>query len=220
MARATRTQPGERRSLNPRDQFGRLWATNIEIQTGDPTGGIFPAGWTDPLATPTKFVGMVRTPEGQTDLGRVEIQFERWIQERHQDEEQWWEQLHHNAQTMYKRLDADMVKNLDKDKFLLDLTGPKPFPSVAVLRKAAAGYRPFLGLQELSAQDRLELDRVTMADYQAGVTLTPEVGEGPPATYQEFVKWTMQTGQAKNLGESAALWRTHRELLNETAGAG
>ena len=211
MAKPPITQPSQRRSLNPRDQFGRLWHTNIEIATGDATGGIIPAGWSDPLNTPTHYIRVPRTDDGQMQLGTVEVDFPRWIHDHEAEEERWFTQLYQNAHSIYKTLDQSEVKNLVHDKYMTDITGPKPFPSVEVLKKAQQGYRPFLGLEPLSAEDRAMLGKRTLGDLLAPAPT--DVPEAPPENYQEFIGWAIRGKHAKNLGDAAALWKTHTANL-------
>ena len=71
MAAKARTQADYRRDMNPRDQFGRKWLTTIELMTGEPTGGIVPAGWSDPLRTPMQYLKVPRNADGQSELGRL-----------------------------------------------------------------------------------------------------------------------------------------------------
>lgn len=218
MAKQPVTQWNQRRFLSPSDQFGRKWHMSIEIITGDPTGAILPAQWDDPLATPGKYVEIPREG-GQTVLGRCEVRFDKWIQDIEQDERSWYQQLHENALQKYSHIDPLKVDELDKDKFLLSLTGPKPWPSSDVLRAAQQGHRGFLGLTEMTMDDRAALKKLTLRDLKAGAGLQSSVAgtEAPPAppeTYKEFIQWAYRFGGAKTLPEVGAMWQKHREALN------
>lgn len=223
MPRPQRTQHDQRRFIAPVDQFGRQWSMTIEIATGEPTGGIFHGSWEDPLRTPQKHVGMARQGES-TVLGQCRVDFDRWIAENEADEQRWYKQLFENAQTIYKKLEPGDVKNLEHDAYLLQLTGPKPFPATSCLRRAAGGYKPFLGLAPLSPQDRIDLAMPTLEDYTSGAVKvaaealaeTPTI-PAPPETYKEFLAWAFKHGGAKSLTEAAAAWREHREALAQPA---
>jgi hypothetical protein len=211
------TQADERRPMNPRDQFGRKWAMTIELKTGEPTGGVYPAGWADPLRTPMQHVRMTRNEDGQVEMGKVRVAFAEWRTEIEKAEQEWYVELHKNALHVYKAVDPSDVAKLDQDKFLIDLTGPKPWPSSEVLRQAETGDRHFLGLEPLTPQARAMLRMPTLADLKAGPAAvpTPMVAEDPftpPNTYQEFVSWVMRTGtvQPGDLKAAAALWKEHR----------
>src|SRR5437660_2838156 len=130
------SQAEQRRAITPRDQFGRKWGMHIEIATGDPTGGVYPAGWQDPLRTPMHRIKMVTNEDGQRELGRCTVDFPTWLAEIEQGEHDWYQQLHVNARDVYKRLDPSDIAELEHDKFLIDLTGPKPWPSSDNLKKA------------------------------------------------------------------------------------
>src|SRR5690348_14712315 len=99
MPRAPMTQPSQRRFISPVDQFGRGWSMCIEIISGEPTGSVSPgllangAKWFDPLRTPQHFVELIH--QGQSaNIGQCQVRFDRWIQERERDEEQWLQNLH------------------------------------------------------------------------------------------------------------------------------
>lgn len=219
MARALRTQADQRRDINPLDQFGRKWSMTIEIITGDPTGGIFPAGWSDPLKTPMKYIKVRRTPEGQSELGRVLVDFPSWVEEIRHEDGLWYQQLYENAIAKYATIDPAKVATLDRDPFLLRLTGPKPWPSIEVITAAMQGDRGFLGLEPLTPKHRAMLNMSTIEDLKAGATM-PEAPvtrdlSTPPESYKEFIRWAYETGAAppgdlKRVGE---LWQAHRANL-------
>jgi hypothetical protein len=215
-----RTQADYRRSLNPRDQFGRKWSMEIEIATGDPTGGIFPAGWTDPLRTPMKYLKVPRNEDGQAEIGKLRVEFPHWIAEQEESERAWYHQLHANARTVYKKIDKGDAKDLERDPFLVELTGSKPWPSVPVLKRAMAGDKGLLGLSILTQQDRVDLGMETVEDLKAGAQI-PEASSPrpddltPPDAYPAFVGWAFRTGAAPkgDLKAAAELWATHRKNL-------
>lgn len=211
-----RTQASMRRDINPRDQFGRKWLMTIELVTGDPTGGITPAGWTDPLATPGHYIKVPKNADGQAELGRVVVNFDQWIADHEEAERVWYAQLHVNARDVYKRLDPTDVAQLEQDKFLLDLTGPKPKPSVEVLKRARAGDRALLGLEAPTLETRRALGAPTLADLKMAPASTGTADDTRvPDTYPEFVSWVFRTGGVRpgDLKSAAELWKAHKAAM-------
>src|SRR5207248_5684846 len=107
------------------------------------------------------------------------------------------------------------VPELDKDKLLLKLVGPKPWPASDVLRMAAAGNQALLGFTPLTQRERELLKIPTIADLRAGPMPAPKaVPAGVvPETYKEFVAWAFATGAGATMKEVAALWKEHRANL-------
>ena len=215
MAAKARTQADYRRDMNPRDQFGRKWLTTIELMTGEPTGGIVPAGWSDPLRTPMQYLKVPRNADGQSELGRLVLDFDAWIAEIEHAEMVWYQELHEIALAKYTALDPARVPELDKDKLLLKLVGPKPWPASDVLRTAAAGNQPLLGFTPLTQRERELLKIPTIADLKAGPMPAPTPANDAviPETYKDFIAWAFRTGAATNLKEAAALWSEHKANL-------
>lgn len=214
----TRTQQTQRRDINPKDQFGRKWSMAIELATGDPCGGIFPAGWTDPLRTPMKYLAVPRNEEGQAEIGRLRVDFDTWTAEHEDEERRWYQQLHANARDVYKRLDPTEVARLEQDKFLLDLTGPKPWPSPAVIRAAKNGDRQYLGLEPLDVAHRVALGRETIEDLKAGIPApAPEPVAAdttlPPEKYSDFMAWAFKRHPGITLKDVGEMWQAHRKHL-------
>ena len=213
MAKKALTQNDQRRWIAPIDQFGRQWSMQIEVLTGDPTGGInggngptWPYG--DPLRTPQQYVELERQGPS-SDIGRCQVRFDRWIAAIEADEDLWLQNRNEIVAAKFPVIPED----LDHNPLLIKFTGPKPWPSSDVLRQARDGYAPFLGQAPLSAADRVALVRPTLRDLQRGPAV-PET-DGPPETYKEFVGWAMRGGHAKNLTEAAKLWKEHQQLLAE-----
>lgn len=211
-----------RRNVNPKDQYGRKWMTAYELVTGEATGGWTPAWGAlgDPLKHTQRYLAMGRNEDGQVETTRCVIDWDLWIQETEQEERGWYRQLHQNAISKYSHIDPKTVGELDKDQFLVSLTGPKPFPSVEVLQKARGGYLPFLGLAPLSAQDRADLKMRTLDDLKQGPAvseLKPSQQEDPslpPDNYPDFVKWAFKGKHATTMTEVGKLWKDHREALS------
>jgi hypothetical protein len=214
MPRTAQTQADYRRSINPKDQFGRKWGMSIEIRTGEPTGAVLPAWGAvgDPLRTPMHLVKMVKDENGQAELGRCTVDFPAWIAEIEHAEKQWYDRLYENA--LAKNLELTDLATLETHKILLGLTGPKPWPSSDVLRQAVAGDRKLLGFEPLTAVERALLKIPTLEDLKAGtVKAAGTLADGPPENYQDFVKWAFSTGQATDLATVGKLWSEHRARL-------
>lgn len=190
MAKQIKSQAEQRRDRNLPDQFGRKWLVCLELATGEPTGGIIPAGFTDPLHTPQKYLKIPRDADGQPAMDRMLVDIDLWITEFEEADRAWLQQLMENAQLMYKRMDRAQMADLPSDPYIVRLTGPRPKPNVAVLRRAKAGYKPFLGLAPLSRQDRSDLGEETYEDMQNADPLPAQGQE--PEQYHEFIQWSMK----------------------------
>lgn len=219
---AARNQADFRRDINPRDQFGRKWQMSIEIATGYPTGGVFQAGWMDPLRTPMKYVKMVKNEDGQIELGKVHVDFPHWISDIEQALEGWTRQLVDNALT--KNVEITSMEALEKHPILLRLTGPKPWPGLEALRAAQAGDKALLGLSPMGPKERAMLGAQTLEDLREFVL--QEAGRSqqkaddvPPSEYQAFVGWCFRTGACPkgDLKKAAELWAEHRKNLQPAA---
>lgn len=216
--KAPTQQKDHRREINPKDQFGRKWGMTIEIRTGDPTGSCTPCGFTDHLRNSANYLRTAKTEDGQVDLSRVIVDFPTWTMHVEDDERGWYEQLHRNAMQVYKKgsLSPEDVRALDSDGFLLDLTGPKPFPSSKVLKAAARGDKQFLGLEPLDRAHREALCLPTMDDMQA--TQQEQLTKGataslPPDEYTAFVKWAFANDPKMTMTAVGKLWAEHKANL-------
>ena len=212
------SQPQQRRSLVAKDQFGRPWGLVIEVASGDLCGAANPRNWRDPLRTPQQYVRPARTEEG-TDLTRVEVNLAGWLDSVRADEQTWYFQLNENALRVYKAIDPADVANLEKDRFLIQQTGPKPWPASEVLQAAIDGDRQYLGFEPLDKAHRAKLLMPTIEDLKgtpAAVDTAPAITgdeSQPPEKYQDFVSWAMKKKVVKDLREAAALWKEHRANL-------
>lgn len=209
------TQADQRRGFNPRDQFGRKWLAQIELASGD-LCEVLPAGWSDPLRTPVKFIRMARV-EGQTDMSKLVVDTATWRMVVEQDERVWYDQLIQNA--LLKNVDITDLAELERHKILLGLTGPKPFPSSEILKAADEGDQQYLGIAPLDAEHRAKLGLSTLADLKAPraapVAVPPVDDSQPPEKYQDFVSWAQRTGRVQpgDLKHIGQLWKQHRDSL-------
>lgn len=223
MARET-TQQSQRRDIRPVDQFGRKYFASIEIATGGVTGQITKT-FVDPLNTPQKFLEMPGDENGDSQLNRLVVNFERWKSEIVQDEGQWYQTLLNIAGQKYSRLDPNDVPHLENDPFIRGLAGPKPWPSSLVIDAAAAGDRQYLGFEKLDTEHRKALglpyiDGPTLAAHAAATVPTATADSAsippPPDTYQEFLTWAFKYNGARNLTDGAAQWNEHKRKFQET----
>jgi hypothetical protein len=224
MAGQNTNQPGQRRDVNAVDQFGRTWCFPIEVRTGDPCSVMTlvtadgSGALVDPIRTPQKYVTIPRVA-GQPVMGKIFVDLNRWARDHQEDDERWLQQLRENAQATYKKLEPREIPKLVEDPHLLSLTGPRPWPSQEVLKAAAKGYKPFLGLAPLSRSDREKLGELTYEDVVE--EMEPKAGqrnavaEGIPSTYPEFLAWAFKSGSAANLTDAAKLWQAHKKELNK-----
>ena len=234
-----KTQRDYRRSMVAVDQYGRRWSFSIELASGDPTGGIRPGGWKDPLRTTEKYLTVPRE-HGFPVWGRITVDFERWVEDQQAAERDWKVRLWEIGQE--KQGSKFDPANADRDDYLLHLVGPKPWPSSVALLEAAAGNPALLGLAPMTRHAREMLNIVAFEDIigpMKGQTPEPEpevvrvpapapkavdpaqpIGGGGPTSYQVFVKETMKAGLAKSVKECAVLWQQRKAAMAAAEGEG
>jgi hypothetical protein len=138
-----KTQADYRKRIMAKDQFGRPWLMQIEIATGDPTGGIISAGWTDPLRTPLKYIEVPKDEFGQPLWGRCKINIAAWMRETKNGDAEWMRRLNEVGVHQYKnRFNPDKAQ---EDGFLTELAGPRPWPSVECLEALRTGNQYLQG---------------------------------------------------------------------------
>jgi len=115
-------QAAYRSAVKAVDQFGRNWAYSIEKATGGACSAIVPiGGWSDPLATPQKYLNA----KGQ--LGKVKVEFTRWIDDLKRADREWMENLYDTGRQLYKRASGpEEIRDWPKDPYILREAGPKP----------------------------------------------------------------------------------------------
>jgi len=170
MPEGTVDQARYRRNAIKHDQFGRAWATVIEIATGDPITVVPYGGWSDPLATPPTRLRVPRDATGRPIEGRIHVDFDGWIAEIKESYSDWRKFLYAVGKKIYKKATQDEVANWINDPNLLEEAGPKPgaylctaavdligadedVDPVDILKYAKAGEFPaLLGLAEVSLE--------------------------------------------------------------------
>jgi hypothetical protein len=194
-----KSQADKRRDMNLVDQFGRKWLAAIDRETFDPTGHVTPAGWSDPLSTPSQYVGVPRDEHQNPQMGQAFVDFPRWIADQVQATKDWKVRLWNIGRDLQKN--AFNAKTAETDEYLLHLTGPKPWPASEVLEQAAAGDKRLLGLKDLDKATRLLLGRIELEDLESVEEPEgePEPSEsGPPplniGSNKEFVASALRRG--------------------------
>ncbi len=135
---AIRSQADQRQSFNKPDQWGRSWLISIEKATGDPTGQILPAGWSDPINTPQKYL---RVPRHQATMS---VEYEPWIADMKAADRDYRQQLNVIGHRLYgEKFDARKKPT----QHMLDYAGPPPV-DWREIERAANGDRELLGLKE------------------------------------------------------------------------
>lgn len=165
MAQKGKSQADKRRDMNLTDQFGRKWLAAIEKESFEPAGHVTPAGWTDPLRTPSQYLLIPRDNHGNPQINRCEVDFGRWIADQDQATRDWKIRLWQIGREQQKN--AFDPKTAEQDEYLLHLTGPKPWPTPPVLRKAKAGDKRLLGILPLDRHTRILLGLVELEDLEA-----------------------------------------------------
>lgn len=136
-----RTQAQRRRTFIARDQLGRKFAVTIELETGDPTVPVVPAGWNDPIRTPGKYIIVdPNNPRSAfTDLRR-------------------WYLDQRATQRDYKKLLREIGRKLYGERFdekapataqMVEVAGEPPLDPQVIL-DAAKGDPELLGLKPMS----------------------------------------------------------------------
>lgn len=162
-----KTQADQRRDIIAVDQHGRPWLVCVELATGDPTGAIDTAGWSDPLRNTSKYVIVPKNAYGTQQWGTVQVDWPRWIRE-----QEGYEQAY---RTRFIEVGREMNKGTfdpekwEQNPYLTELVGPRPWPSSAVLRMAQAGHQELLGLEPLGPVGRKLLGIQTADDLEAEV---------------------------------------------------
>jgi hypothetical protein len=138
-----KTQADSRRSIIAKDQFGRPWLMQIDINTGSPTGGVIASGWTDPLRTPLRFIEVPKDEYNQPLWGRCKINIYKWMQAISAADQEWLKRLNECGVHQYKnKFDP---KKAHMDSYLLEMAGPRPWPSKECLEALRTGNRHLQG---------------------------------------------------------------------------
>jgi len=131
---AIKSQADMRRDQIYEDQFGRPWLVAIELRTGDPTGYIAPAGWTDELRIPQQYLRVPRDKYGQPKMGRLQIAFDEWRLEVERANQEWKTHFFRIGNKVYgMKFDPHTAES---DEYLMALAGPKPHPTLEMLDRA------------------------------------------------------------------------------------
>ena len=133
-----RSQAEQRQSFNKPDQWGRSWLISIEKATGDPTGQILPAGWSDPINTPQKYL---LVPRHQASIS---VDYKPWIEDMKAADREYRQQLNQIGHRLYgEKFDARKKPT----QHMTDEAGPPPVDWKRI-QKAADGDQELLGLLE------------------------------------------------------------------------
>lgn len=165
------SQADKRRDTNLTDQFGRRWLAAIDRDTWEPVGHISPA-WSvaddavsDPLHTPQQYLRVLRDDHGNPQINRLDIDIDRWIRDQETATKEWKTRLWNIGRDMQKN--AFNPKTAEEDEYLLHLTGPRPWPSPAVLLRARKGDKRLLGIDPMDRDTRILLGIVELEDLEA-----------------------------------------------------
>ena len=227
-----KTQAQKRRPIVAKDQFGRPWGGSIEIESGDFTGLVKPAGWTDPMKTPPQYVRIAKNEWGHPELGRVEIDVERWIKDQKRALQDWIRNFWKVGKELYA-VRFDPKEHAD-DPYLLEAAGPRPHPSITCIEVLNdpnhRAHRALLGLEPMNEAAHIMLgnDPLAMSAIERATQTVEERAKEEAAkhkltviqflalepSYQDLVAY----GAANNIGlsEVAAIWRTYKGLRDGT----
>ncbi len=131
------TQPQYRRDYNATDQWGRLWLVTIEHKTGGVVGIPTPAGWSDPLHIPSRYLELDRQ-----NPNRIIVHYQRWHDDLQQAWKDWEQRYREEGMARYgEKFDAEERPT----PFMLSLVGPPPMDPMLPL-KAMQGDPQYLGI--------------------------------------------------------------------------
>jgi hypothetical protein len=144
-----------------------------------------------------------------------------WFDEVKAADRDWLTRFYTLGRDHYKNAFNPKDPQTFSDDFLLTRVGPKPFPSVAMLRQAFAldanglpePGKPrdaaLLGLQPLNKSHRALLGIPEPEDFETDEPVpTAPAANGPEPTYQDFVR-------EFGIKEAASKWAAHKAALQE-----
>jgi hypothetical protein len=120
-------QLSRRRNIILNDQFGRKWQSTIDVDSMGTCAPINPYNFKAPLDTPQKYVRHA----GETDIGKVYIDVDRWLEDTKEAHNAWEATLHAWAQQVAPNAALQLISEPTPD--LLRLVGPQPVPVELVL---------------------------------------------------------------------------------------
>jgi hypothetical protein len=130
------SQPDRIRSMNLKDQFGRLWLVDIDIKTGGRTGLPHPAGWEDPIQTPPLYIQLAR--DGQS----VVVLYEKWARDLTQAHAEWQQKY---QELGYARYGDQFDETKPPSPMMARAIGPRPLDP-EIPQQAALGNIKMLGV--------------------------------------------------------------------------
>ena len=184
------------RDTKLKDQFGRLWHCVIDKKAGQPTGCPSPIGWNDPLNTPNSYVTVPHWEDGTPRTDEVLVDFEGWIADVEQNNTHWDMAITVMGEKKFPLASSEERDKWSENPHLTKEAGPKPFPSRETLIKAMNGDKGLLGLRR---------------DAQTQEVIPIEM------TYREFLVENRRDefGRVRPMAEIGALWKEHKEFLEE-----
>jgi hypothetical protein len=207
-----------RRSQVMRDQFGRRWATVIEIKTGDPLGPINPIEWTDPLITPAKYKHVPRDEHGMVMPGRIHIDFDQWIEDLRAGDEDWLADVQEKAQQLYKVISPEAAQNLPNDPYVTRHVGDRPGAWFMHLARPAE-IDPETEEVLVAAETAADVIRraQNMDTDLLGIPEVEEAYQPGKVTWQEFAGQCRREG--KSMKEAGVLWEIRKAEQKQTTAA-
>ena len=204
-----------RRAIRAVDQFGRNWTYPIEKSTGGACGNVVPiGGWSDPLATPQKYLNT----KGQ--MGSLRVDFQKWIDDLTKAQKEWKNNLLSIGRLLYKKASGPTeVAEWPTDEYLLSQAGPKPGEAllhctkrvgeeivrlVAVAEDGEPLETPVEVLQRAMSGD------IELLGGEASGAKAPEEEAPEPAdvSWPKFRQTLKKDGKTEE--EISALWTAHK----------
>jgi len=214
-------QAAYRDFVRAKDQFGRGWAYSIEKMTGGACGAIVPyGGWSDPLATPQKYLNATAR------TGEVTVELERWVTDLKKANIEWKESLHSNGRLLYKKASGPKeIAEWETDEYLIGQTGPKPGEALLhLVRRENVNGEPVVTRLNILDDDGGSLEtpvEVLQRAISGDIDLlggevsgaTAPVAEPTSVTWPKF-KAEMNR-QGKTDDEASVAWAVHKATMEE-----
>jgi hypothetical protein len=134
------------RDTKLKDQFGRWWHCVVNNKTGQPQANPNPIDWEDPLRTPNSYISVALWPDGEPRTDEIFIDFPKWIADVELNLKHWEMAINVMGEKKFPLASPEDRDGWNENPHLTKEAGPKPWPTVEMLRKAQRGDKQLLGL--------------------------------------------------------------------------
>lgn len=213
MPQKIKSQADHRKDVNWPDQHGRLWLLNLELDTFQPTE--IQQAWGalgDPLRTPRKYLKIPDQKGQPVAWGKISVDYAHWTRDVKEATAVWKQWFLAIAKKFYPK--GFDTKTIWEDEIVLAEAGPRPFPPIEALARAAKGDQAMLGLAPLSREDRVLLGMENEADIEEAFNeASAPVVNFAEMSYPQFLKEAMGKGRM-TMAQAAVAWKAHKENVS------